>query len=147
MRSSVSRVDPQTLQYRAEIARRLKAGRLLAGGIREKATGRVKVEIYALTAAELAGRSPLPENEITASLLGTIERMERHTPPMELQAIAEALGLGRDWFASETPTSSIDLLRQALTDLGLAPDPLPGEAPVAGDGTGHPPVLEEDDAA
>ncbi len=147
MRSTVHLVDPQTLQYRAEIARRLKAGRLLAGGIREKPKGRVKVETYALTPTELAGRSPLPENEITASLLGTIERMERHTPPMELQAIAEALGLGRDWFATETPTSSIDLLRQALTDLGLTLDPSPGEVPAAGHGTGHPPALEEGDAA
>jgi hypothetical protein len=140
----VRRMDAQTLAYRAEIARRLKAARWLAGGERESAKGRVKREVYALSPDELAGRSPLPENNITASLLGSIERMERHTPPMELQAIAQALGLGADWFATSVPSQPFDLLLQALADLGLVPDPSAEAKPSDGDASDRP---EEDGGA
>lgn len=87
-------------ERRAEIARRLKAARWLAGGCRTKNGGN-GVEPVALTAEELADRQPLKSNGITAYRIGTIERMEHHTPPMELDAIADALGVARRYFRPE----------------------------------------------
>lgn len=139
-------MDPQTLAYRAEISRRLKAARWLAGDVRESTKGN-GWEAIALTPEELAQRAPLPANQITANKLGTIERMERHTPPMELAAIAEALGLQADWFsvdATAKRVDALDLLTRALADLGLAPGPSQGATLEDERGTDRP---DEDGAA
>jgi transcriptional regulator with XRE-family HTH domain len=80
---------------RADISRRLKAARALAG---------VKV-------AELADRQQLRANGITANLVGEIERQERDARPMELRVIAEALELPGWFFTAElgpsTPAPSV----------------------------------------
>jgi hypothetical protein len=96
-------VDAETLRLRAEIARRLKAARWLAGSIRENARGKTGYEVVSLAAEELAQRPGMAENGITATLLGAIERMERYTPPMELRAIREAMGLPEGWFTDPAP--------------------------------------------
>jgi|ERR1035437_1756201 transcriptional regulator with XRE-family HTH domain len=94
-----------TQQRRAEIARRLKAARWLAGDT--QLDGKGKRKPAALSPQALAARSPLPENSITASLIGSIERMERHTPPMELDALAAALGVTADYFSAEAQQSRL----------------------------------------
>jgi hypothetical protein len=99
MASTVGAVDDRTASYRGEIARRLKAGRWLVGGLEATGKGRTPIRAKALSLQELAARPGMAENEITASLLGTIERMERHTTPMQLTVIGQALGLGDEWFA------------------------------------------------
>lgn len=91
-------MDKRTLAHRAEIARRLKAARWLAGTIGPSTKGRTGYEVKAITPAELAARDPLPANDLTATKLGAIERMERKATPMELEKIAEALGVARDYF-------------------------------------------------
>lgn len=93
-------MKPEDLERRAEIARRLKAARWLAGGIRPTDTGKVGQEVVALSPEALARRAPLAENGISASLIGSIERMERHTQPMELRTIASALDLPGAWFSA-----------------------------------------------
>jgi transcriptional regulator with XRE-family HTH domain len=70
---------------RAEVSRRLKAARALAG---------IKV-------TELAAREPLRANGITANLIGETERQERDARPMELRVIAEALDLPAWFFTAE----------------------------------------------
>lgn len=87
-------------ERRAEIARRLKAARWLFGEHREKRSGK-GFEAVSLSAEKLAELEPLPSNEITAYRIGTIERMEHHTPPMELNAIADALGIAHAYFRPE----------------------------------------------
>jgi hypothetical protein len=64
--------------------------------------------VFPLSTDDLAAREQLVRNGITATLLGAIERMERHTPPMELQAIADALGVPRTWFELDAPTVNGD---------------------------------------
>ncbi len=130
-------MDPETANYRGEIARRLKAGRWLAGSIEATGKGRAGVAAKALTTAELAARYPLPENGITESLIGTIERMERQTNPMELQAVAQALGLGDDWFE---PALSL-LVRSAQDSASEQLRTLAGEG-VPNPGARHPAVPE-----
>lgn len=127
-------MDDQTLTYRAEIARRLKAARWLAGSLQPNDRGRAGWEVVAITADELAARPGMAENQMTASKIGSIERLERHTTPMELEVLARALGFPRDWFSRNDPTATrqdaLSLLRSALADLGaeLAPSPREGEA-------------------
>lgn len=92
----------------------------------------------------------MAENEITASLLGSIERMERHTPPMELAVIAKALEVSDAWFvgprASQRALPSqraFDQLQQALVDLGLATDPSTEEASTGEDASDRQPPAAE----
>jgi transcriptional regulator with XRE-family HTH domain len=101
-------MDAQALNRRAEIARRLKAARWLAGSIRGNDRGKTGYEVFPLSTDDLAAREQLARNGITATRLGAIERMERHTPPMELQAIADALGVPRTWFELDAPSANGD---------------------------------------
>lgn len=145
-------MESRDLERRAEIARRLRAARWLAGGVVESAKGKVDWKIAPLSAADLALREPLVENEVTASLIGAIERMERPTKPMELAALAEALRLPREWFpvgSAEAVESLSDAdVRRAAEILApqllaaaraLRPDPEAGSAePNAQDPLGAP---------
>jgi transcriptional regulator with XRE-family HTH domain len=133
LRSTVAPVDP------VEISRRLKAGRWLAGGVR--ADGKPT----ALTTAELAKRSPLPQNGISVNRLEEIEQLKvsNGPRPMELEKIAEALGLPAAWFETDAPSVSrgelaLDQLQQALVDLGLMPDPSQGATSPSAGGKDHP---------
>lgn len=114
-------LDEGTAERRAEIARRLKAGRWLAGGLRGGAMrGKTGYEVTALSPKELADRPPLAENEITATKLGAIERMERHATPMELERIALGLGMPADYFRQdrdENHARSITQMLQEQTEL------------------------------
>jgi hypothetical protein len=107
--------DPE-LERRAEVARRLKAARWLAGTVRIDEKG--KARVVALSPQELAERPPLPENEITSHLIGAIERMERPTRPMELTSIAHALRVPKTWF-SESPTAINASLENVMADVAL----------------------------
>lgn len=91
-------MDPSDIERRATIARRLKAARWLAGGIQATTKGKVRFQVTAMSPDDLAAKDLVGENGITPTLIGAIERMERHTPPMELHAIADALDLPRWWF-------------------------------------------------
>lgn len=91
-------LDEATLRRRAEVARRLKAARWLAGSTRPTERGKTGYEVTAISPTDLAARPHLTENEISATKLGAIERMERHATPMELERIALGLGMPADYF-------------------------------------------------
>jgi hypothetical protein len=96
----------------AEVSRRLKAARWLAGGVDAK--GKPKE----LKVSELALRPPLPENGISANRLAEIEQLKITAPPMELEKIEEALGLP-GWFFAESPVgASEEAVRRAGEMLG-----------------------------
>lgn len=97
----------------AETSRRLKAARWLAGGV--DADGKPKQ----LKVAELAQRWPLPENGIKANRLEEIEQLKITAPPMELEKIAEALGLPHEWFSAELPAEArAEALQNAAAMVG-----------------------------
>ena len=101
------------MPHRAETSRRLKAARWLAGGVDAKG------KPDELKREDLALRSPLPENGITANRLHEIEQMKIAARPMELDRIAEALGLPHEWFTSATlPVASAEAVRQSAEMLG-----------------------------
>lgn len=108
-------LDETALHRRAEIARRLKAARWLAGGVRRSDDERGKTgwEVYALSTRDLAARPGMAENQLTASKIGTIERMERHTPPMELVVLARALGVPSGWFTIDQSPLTDEQIRDA----------------------------------
>lgn len=101
--------------HRADVSRRLKAARWLAGGIDEK--GRVT----SLTVEALAQLAPLPENGISQNRLEEIEQQKVDARPMELEKIARALGVPDAWFSAPTPIQpalSEDVVRRAAELLG-----------------------------
>lgn len=100
---------------RETVSRRLKAARWLAG---DRRNGRGQV--IPLTATELAQREQLQRNRITASRIEEIEQERVDAREMELEQIALALGMARDYFRAPMPLSSPDL-QAALDLLGLAP--------------------------
>lgn len=77
---------------RAEVSRRLKAARWLAGGTNEKGL------VAPLETRDLAQRPQLAENRISANRLEEIEQLKVDARPMELDKIAEAMGLPSSWF-------------------------------------------------
>ena len=99
----------------AEVARRLKAARWLAGSV--DANGKPRP----LSTRELAARPPLPANRITANRLEEIEQMKITPPPMELERIALALGVPVYWLTSDesplTNTPDVDQIMRAVSDL------------------------------
>lgn len=105
-------VEVDERQVQAEVSRRLKAARWLAGGIDEK--GRPAP----LSPQELAAREPLVRNGITANAIMEIEQLIRRPRPMELRTIAEALGLRGDWFTAgiEFTPPTVARLTQAILD-------------------------------
>ncbi len=113
-------MDARELARRAYIARRLKAGRWLVGGVeraearQEGKTHKVGYTVAEVSQADFAKREPLPANGFTASKIGSIERMERHTSPMELSALTAALGIGDDWFDFSPAASDLELAERLL---------------------------------
>lgn len=108
MREVAIEIDTDELHRRAEIARRLKAARWLAGGVDPSKTGKTGYAVTELTQVRLAEDPNLKANEITASLIGAIERMERPPRPMELEQIALALGQPADYFRDVVALSPTD---------------------------------------
>lgn len=101
-------MDDQELRYRALIATRMKALRELLGRVEPTTKNKHGYRINALSTRELAEAwDGLRENGITGSLIGSMERMDRHTTPMELRTIADALGLPRDYFTRKEPLSVV----------------------------------------
>lgn len=99
----------------AEVSRRLKAARWLAGDIDEQ--GKPK----ALSTRDLAQREPLPSNGISANRIEEIEQLKLADGPrpMELEKIAQALGLPHEWFFADVATAaSSAALRSAAELLG-----------------------------
>lgn len=95
--SSESRISGISRNYGAhmdlvEVSRRLKAARWLAGGVKDNG------KPAELKASELARRDVLVENGITANRIEEIEQLKVTPRPMELEKIAQALGVPRDWF-------------------------------------------------
>lgn len=82
---------------RAEISRRLKAARWLAGGVDDR--GRPTP----VSPEDLALREPLQRNGITANAISEIERLIKDARPMELREIAAALDLPPSWFDAAAP--------------------------------------------
>ena len=103
-----------------EISLRLKAARWLAGSQRVSAKSTTgKEQAVALSPEELASRSPLPENRITANKIREIEEMKTFVPPSQITLISEALGFDFDALPLPEPaavTQKLDALEQALTE-------------------------------
>lgn len=81
---------------------RLKAARWLVGEPYEDTDkkGAPKWKVRALSPEALAEREPLKSNGISANMVGEIERMERPSFPMELEKVADALGVDHDFLTS-----------------------------------------------
>lgn len=77
---------------RPEVSRRLKAARWLAGGVNDKG------QVFALETRDLAQCPQLVENKISVNRLEEIEQLKVDARPMELDKIAEAMGLPASWF-------------------------------------------------
>lgn len=100
---------------RAEVSRRLKAGRWLAGGV--DANGKPKE----LAPKQLADHRLLRANRITENRIREIEQLVTTARPVELAAIAEALRLPADWFTRVRAVSlraedPAELLEDELAD-------------------------------
>lgn len=96
---------------RAEVSRRLKAARWLAGGLDDK--GRP----VPLSPDELAAREPLVSNGISANAIAEIERMYKDARPMELRELAEALGMAPWWFLDVPIAERVPATQRSVTDL------------------------------
>lgn len=96
---------------RAEVSRRLKAGRWLAGGV--DADGKPKQ----LSAADLAQRPPCVANKISANRIAEIEQLVVDARPMELEKIAECLGLPSLFASPELPDSQTPAENRAIQEL------------------------------
>lgn len=95
-----------------ELSLRLKAGRWLAGswGVRANSKS-MKGEAKALPLEELAQRSPLLENGITANKLGEIESMRTpFVPPSQVALISQALGVDLEGLPMLEPAKGARLI-------------------------------------
>lgn len=98
---------------KAEISRRLKAARWLAGGVDDN--GRV----IPLSPEDLAQRAPLADNGITANAIREIEQLKKDARPMELREICRALDLDARFFDEYRPSYVVwtdAAIDQASTD-------------------------------
>lgn len=128
-------LDDHNVCRRAEIARRLKAARWLLGDA-ERAKGRdgkphrVGWKAIPVPADRIVARSPLAENGWKADRLGKIERMERNTTPMELDALEVALGLP-GWFSGvgAPPEDAFRRFADGMRRAGEPPDGHPASQP------------------
>lgn len=120
-----------------EISRRLKAARWLVGG--EDARGKPT----ALSVEDLAAREPLPANRITSNRLEEIEQLKADARPMELDKIAEALGLPPWWF---TAAASLGALNEVAAGSPTVPRALRALADQLERPASTPPGLEDSDA-
>lgn len=124
-------MEPANLQRRSEIARRLKAARWIRGPVvaAEGKNGKkhkVGWKVRELYPDELVAREPLAGNGWTDDRIGAIERMERHTHPLELQALEMALDLP-DLFADldDPATRFVDAALWAARQRGEHSEPGP----------------------
>jgi hypothetical protein len=79
-------------RHRIQVSLRLKAARYLAG--RAGSQG-----VVPLPVSELAEHPLLRDNRITRNRIEEIEQMKVTARPLELDALARALELPRDWFS------------------------------------------------
>ena len=85
-------------EVRLEVSLRLKAARYLAGGLREsKGKNKVGYEAGPVTVEELAQHELIVANGIRRNRLDAYEQMKTDPRPMELQVIADALDIPRDF--------------------------------------------------
>jgi len=108
---------------RAADSRRLKAARWLAGKDRRNKRG----QLIALPVTELAEMEPLKRNRISASRLEEIEQERTEARDMELEKVAEALGLPTSFLLEGSPATPEDrvaeelgLLRKQVDDLAVS---------------------------
>lgn len=83
---------------REQVSRRLKAARWLAGAGRND-----RGQLVPLDVRELEEREPLQRNRITANRIRDMEQERVDARELELEAIAEALGVPADWFERAEP--------------------------------------------
>lgn len=118
---------------RPEVSRRLKAARWLAGSLNDKG------QVAPLEVRELAQRDQLKENRISSNRLEEIEQLRVDARPMELDKIAEAMGLPSSWFrATKVAPLTLDVpaamdavrhLAEQIADLEATQSPPPGDTP------------------
>jgi hypothetical protein len=105
-------------QGRIGVALRLKAALWLAG--RRGKPGTREDPVVAMTTAELAEHPLLVNNDISRSKLDEILRLRREARPMELQVIAEALGLPPAFLLDERAVHETAGLSDSRRDLADA---------------------------
>jgi transcriptional regulator with XRE-family HTH domain len=86
----------------AEVSRRLKVARWLAGDVNEKG------QPSPLSPEELAEFPAVAENGISLNAITEIERVLRPARPMELRILAEALNVSYEFLAGETNPIAAD---------------------------------------
>jgi len=107
-------MNPDDADRRLEISLRLKAARWIRG-YRDS-----RGKPSAVTTGALAEIEPLKSNGITKNRLEEIEQGKVLARPMELEAIARALKLPRDWFEqgaeASTRLDALALLEEAVRE-------------------------------
>lgn len=129
---------------RAEVSRRLKAARWLAGSVDEKG------KPTPLSPQDLARDKRLIANKISANAIMEFEQTIRTARPMELRELAFALGVGPEWFAPTPvlhPAETRALLQQLLDDLDRAGGQAGQGTQSKPDDEDHPDVVQGDGGA
>jgi len=103
---------------RMGVALRLKAALWLAG--RRGKPGTREDPVVAMTTAELAEHPLLVQNDISRSKLDEVLRLRREARPMELQVIADALGLPTSFLLAEQPAHDLVEQEDSRRDLAEA---------------------------
>ena len=101
---------------RLQVSLRLKAARHLAGGLRKGKKGGFEAGPY--TVEELAQHELIVTNGIRRNRLDAYEQMKTDPRPMELQVIADALGVPREFLLAPLTNAG-----QAAVGIDLPPAP------------------------
>lgn len=107
-------------EVRLQVSLRIKAARYLAGS--RATSGKQEGSAVPLGIAELAQHPLLVDNKISKSRIAEIEQMKVDARPMELEKLAEALGVSHDFLLSPVRPRSDQEQDEALIDAmrGLA---------------------------
>lgn len=107
--------DEQEQERRLQVSLRLKAARYLAGR-RAASDSKQPGEAVALTAEELAEHPIMVENVITLNRIRDYEQMKARLRRMELEKLADALGVSHDFLLSPLKPRSEKLRIEQLED-------------------------------
>lgn len=123
---------------RLAVSLRLKAARHLAGGTNDRG------QAVPLPVADLVAREPAKTNGITKSRVEEIEQMRVEARPMELDALAEALGVAPSFLTGDQgddrATRALAIAELELRALGRELHPGQRTTGEDDDGTGQSPA-------
>lgn len=117
---------------RAEISARLKAARWIAAAADDKG------KPVPLSVADLVEREPLKSNRFAKNRLENIEQARVDARSMELEKIAEALGLPHEWFTTSDLHELISATAPGVSDVGAEARAAEADLDRRGAGEGRP---------